>query len=526
MVVANDERNWSWHAISLLIIFWFVSVSVIVASGFMQKEFFNPDIAIPFLGAGALGSIVLSFITLFYDFYKKNHHLWWVLYIFNALLISTILIKVNWNQSLFFLLYLINIIAVGLTLKSKGSYLIGLISLLGYNFAILSSYQSKLYIYLSSVVVNNISIILVSYLSGKLNDYFEVLGIRLDTARDDIRKIKNLHELILSKIPSGVLTIDNQGDLVQWNERAEEILSSTIFATKEGWSRLYQKIQSHSPNEWGKVEISIEEEGDQKKILRTQQAEIQFSDFEDKIKILVLEDVTRLREIEETLRNQEKLAAVGKLAAGIAHEIRNPLASISGSVQLLSTQAGSEENKKLFNIVIKETDRLNLLITEFLDYAKPLPPPTDQVKLIPLINEVLELLKLNPKLRKDVRVECFWQGEHNILGYKDKLKQAFLNIIINSYQALENSNAPSLIISLEREGQFVIIRIKDNGCGMKEETRKRIFEPFYTTKVRGTGLGLAVTHKIFESHGASIMVESEEGRGTEFVIKVKEYGKF
>jgi len=525
MTNINDERNWPWHAISLLVVFWFVSIAVVISTGFFQKEFYNPDLLIPLLSAGALSSIIFSYVTLFYESYKKMTPFWWVLYVFNSILISAILVQINWNQSLFFFLYLVNIIAVGLTLKSNGSYLVGIISLIGYNFAILSSYQSKLYIYLSTIVVNNVSIILVSYLSGKLSDYFDILGIRLDLAHKDIRKIKNLHELILSKIPSGILTIDVEGHLVHWNERAAEILSKKFFKNKNLWMELYDKIKLNSQNELGHTEISIEAENGYNKIIRTQRAMVKFSEIEEKIEIFVIEDVTNLREMEENLRNQQKLAAVGKLAAGIAHEIRNPLASISGSVQLLSSQAGNEEDKKLFNIVIKETDRLNLLITEFLDYAKPLPPPTEHVKLIPLINEVLELIKFNQKLRTDVKVECLWQGDHNILGYKDKLKQAFLNIIINAYQALESSITPIIIIRLDREGDQVIIRIKDNGSGMKNETRNRIFEPFFTTKVKGTGLGLAVTHKIFEAHGASIMVESEEGRGTEFVIKVKEYVK-
>lgn len=525
MTTTPEEQNWSWHALCLLVIFWCVSVGVVLISGFFQKEFFNPEVLIPFLTAGALGSVVLSATTFFYEYYKSTHTLWWMLYIFNALLISVILIKVNWNQSLFFFLYLINIVAAGLTLKSQGSYLVGLISLIGYNFAILVSSQNKLFAYLTTIVVNNCSLLLVSYLSGELSEYFETLGIRLDLAQRDIRKMKNLHELILSHIPSGVLTVDTQGRLIQWNARSQEILSPINLARQEHWEPLYQEIQYQPRNEWGLTEFTLDTGATSKKTLRSQRAEVKFADVDEKVEVFVLDDVTRLREVEEHLRNQEKLAAVGKLAAGIAHEIRNPLASISGSVQLLSHQAGTEEDKKLFNIVIKETDRLNMLITEFLDYAKPFPAPTDSVSLIPLINEVLELVKLNQQLRTDVKVQCFWQGDHYILGFKDKLKQGLLNIIINAYQALSQTENPMLTVSLEKERDLVVLKIKDNGSGMKEETRKRIFEPFFTTKSKGTGLGLAVTHKIFESHGASIIVESKEGLGTEFVIKIKEDAK-
>ncbi len=410
MLTTNDEKNWTWHSVSLLVIFWCVSVFVVVISGFFQKEFFNPEVLIPFLTVGAIGSIVLSLVTFFYEYYKRFHLFWWALYLFNSFLISVLLIKINWNQSLFFFLYLINIVATGLTLKSKGSYLVGLLSLIGYNFAILTSAENKLFIYLTTIVVNNVSLILVSYLSGELSEYFEALGIRLDLAHRDIRKIKNLHELILSNIPSGVLTVDLEGNLIQWTERSKDILSSAIFDNKEEWAHFYTKMKYHPRNELGLTEFAVGEESNNKKILRSQRAEIKFVDSDEKVEIFVLDDVTRLREVEENLRNQDKLAAVGKLAAGIAHEIRNPLASISGSVQMLSRQAGNEEDKKLFNIVIKETDRLNLLITEFLDYAKPFPIPADAVRLIPLIDEVLELVKMNQKLRSDVKVECLWRN--------------------------------------------------------------------------------------------------------------------
>lgn len=523
MILENNERNWTWHSVSMLTIFWFVSVSVVIISGFFQKEFFNPEALIPFFSITILVSIFLSISILFYDYYKKINIFWWGLYLGNALLISLILVKVSWNQTLFFFLYLINILASGLSLKSKGSYLVGLISLIGYNFSILISPQNKLFFYISSIVVNNCSLILVSYLSGQLSDYLETLGLRLDIAHRDIRKIKNIHELILSHIPSGVLTVDSQGHLLQWNPQAEAILSKSTLATRELWDSFYTRLCHINKNELGVIEFSINRDSDLPKIIRLQRALFRFSDTNEQSEVFVIDDVTRLREIEENLRNQEKLAAIGKLAAGIAHEIRNPLASISGSVQMLSVQAGTEEDKKLFNIVIRETDRLNLLITEFLDYAKPLPPPTDVVKVKALLVEVMELLQFNKKLSTKVKLECQWPDEFMILGYKDKLKQAFLNIIINAYQALEQINDPLFLLRLSREDDQVVVRFKDNGCGMKEETRKRIFEPFFTTKAKGTGLGLAVTHKIFEAHGASIIVESKEGLGTEFVIKIKEY---
>lgn len=518
-------NNWSWPALNILTVFWGVCVGIMILSGLFQKEFFNPEIVLPFFTVVAISEFFYSLILFFFDDWKNNRFVWWSLFIINTLLITAVMVSVHWNQSMFFLMYLVNVIASGLTLKSRGSYLIGLLSVIGFDFAVLISPQAKLVSYIFSLVVNNSALVLVAYLSGQLSDYLETLGIRLDLAHRDLRNMKNLHEMILGNIPSGVITIDQQGQLIQGNQRAREILKEEVFSDSLVWKQLWTKLQNSHKNSLGQIEIIWEGDIARKKIIRCQRALMHFELGTDNAEIFVLEDVTELRELEDILKNQEKLAAIGKLAAGIAHEIRNPLASISGSVQLLSSQAGTEEDKKLFNIVIRETDRLNLLISEFLDYAKPLPKPTDRLSLTALIIEVLELISYNKKLRTDVKLERQLENDVLILGYKDKLKQAFLNIIINAYQAMDKTENPSLKITIERERGLAVLRVRDSGCGMKEETRRRIFEPFYTTKSQGTGLGLAVTHKIFEGHGASIIVESEEGKGTEFVIKIKEADK-
>jgi two-component system sensor histidine kinase PilS (NtrC family) len=217
-------------------------------------------------------------------------------------------------------------------------------------------------------------------------------------------------------------------------------------------------------------------------------------------------------------KQNEKLAAIGQLAAGIAHEIRNPLAGISGSIQLLSQDTQDETQEKLMKIILKEIDRLNLLITEFLDYAKPEKKPDSKINVKSTLEEVLVFCRRHP----DVKENFIWEVELNdvqILGFNEKLKQAFLNIIINGIQAMKDSTESKFIISLKKEGQFAVVNLKDSGCGMSEETKKKMFEPFHTTKLKGTGLGLAVTYKILEVHRAGIVVNTELNKGTEFIIK-------
>jgi two-component system, NtrC family, sensor histidine kinase PilS len=161
---------------------------------------------------------------------------------------------------------------------------------------------------------------------------------------------------------------------------------------------------------------------------------------------------------------------------------------------------------------------LDLLITDFLNYAKPEKTPTDKMNLKQVLEEVLYIVKNQTgsiqKLNWDIQLQDLWT-----LGYPEKLKQSFLNILINSVQALKDSQDAQIKLHLFEEKDFAVIKISDNGCGMSADNLKKMFEPFHTTKAKGTGLGLAITHKILELHQAQIDVQSEVGKGTDFIIK-------
>ncbi|MCB0393294.1 MAG: GHKL domain-containing protein [Bdellovibrionales bacterium] len=219
------------------------------------------------------------------------------------------------------------------------------------------------------------------------------------------------------------------------------------------------------------------------------------------------------------MRRNEKMAAIGQLAAGIAHEIRNPLASISGSIQLLKADNSTPENEKLFSIVLKEIDRLNLLITEFLDFARPEGMPSDPINPNTVLSEVMDMVAVNKQLPEGIRQERQLQSKSYILGQADKLKQVFLNLAINAYQAMEGRESSQLTVrSYEKDGHL-LIEFEDNGAGMKPEIANRIFEPFLTTKAKGTGLGLATVHKILENHGAKIHLQTAPNEGTKFTLE-------
>jgi two-component system sensor histidine kinase PilS (NtrC family) len=474
---------------------------------FFQKNFFNPIILLPLYSVIAGVELLLSVFLWKWNDWKANKNIFWFLFVANVFFITALISLTGWMHSVFFLVYLINIIGAGILLQSEGSFWIAALSSVGFNISVLLGPEVKSMNFLFFLALNNVSFFIVSAISGSLSDELQALGLKLSRASTDLRKLRNINELVLENMPSAVVALDHRGVLLPFNSKFSEIIGDGNLneILKNNLSFLEEK------------EIRFQDKLRGARYLRIKERKINEDDILSCV--YILDDVTEIRLFESKMREQEKLAAVGKLATGIAHEIRNPLASISGSVQLLSQQASLPDDLKLFNIVIKETDRLNDLISEFLDYAKPLPKPTDVVSIKTILSEILELSKYNQKLDQNVIVSLDLEVEGKIYGYQDKLKQAIMNIIINAYQAMDKSLEKKLDIKLSEINQAIVLSIKDSGSGMSPEVQKRLFEPFFTTKSRGTGLGLAVTHKILEAHGANMLVESDNEKGTEFVIQ-------
>ncbi len=313
-----------------------------------------------------------------------------------------------------------------------------------------------------------------------------------------------------------MLSFTENGEIVKVNSSAADILGVNDF-TQVSWYQLFPEVQKSEGLFKGDVRYTSPQD-QLTKILGMTVSKTYSPELQAHLSIALFDDLTKIRQLEYNARQNEKLAAVGGLAAGIAHEIRNPLAGISGSIEMLSQTVNNDDDRKLMKIVLREIDRLNNLITEFLDYARPETPPTDPVNLSSLFTEILDSMRLNNQVRADVEQIREYPDGLMILGRRDKLKQAFLNIVLNSYQAMNESSHPSLSVKAVVSENEVRVRIRDTGSGMNEVTKRKMFEPFHTTKPKGTGLGLAVTHKILEGHGAKVFVESEVGVGTEFIL--------
>ena len=236
-------------------------------------------------------------------------------------------------------------------------------------------------------------------------------------------------------------------------------------------------------------------------------------------RVINFQDLTELRRLEGLARRSERLATVGQLAAGIAHEIRNPLASISGSIELLSQSAPtSDDDRALMAIVLREIDRLNLLITELLEYANPRPRALAPVDLAVVIDDVSAVLRQD-RSWGPVTVTATTAPPLALTGDAAQLRQVLWNLARNACEAAA-AGGGHVELRGARTADAVVLEVTDDGPGVAPEHVAHIFDPFFTTKRKGTGLGLATCHAIVAEHGGTIEVDSKVGRGTTFTVRL------
>jgi two-component system sensor histidine kinase HydH len=237
--------------------------------------------------------------------------------------------------------------------------------------------------------------------------------------------------------------------------------------------------------------------------------------------VVFLRDMGEVKGLQAEVRRSERLAALGRLVAGMAHEIRNPLNSIRGFSQHLKGrfEPGTSEGNAL-DVIVKEVDRLNRVITDLLDFSRPREPALKAMDLNDVVRSVLDLVGREAANQGVTVVRELKDDGAGIMGDLDGLKQLFLNLFLNALQAMPDGGV--LTIRTARVGGRGILSLSDTGPGIPEEDQERIFEPFFTTRDTGTGLGLSIVHRIVLDHGAEIRVESKPGSGTSFVVRFPE----
>ncbi len=226
-----------------------------------------------------------------------------------------------------------------------------------------------------------------------------------------------------------------------------------------------------------------------------------------------------LKAMEEHVRRVEKMAAIGEMAAGLAHEIKNPLASLRGSIQMLEESIADPDDQKLMGIILREADRLGALVSDFLLFARP---PAGRREVFNLSHALAETISLFQRDRRfhSIRMESDLTPEVWVEMDPTHLRQILWNLLLNAAEAIEDHGRITIEVFTERP-DHAVLQLSDTGCGIPPDVLKSIFDPFFTTKARGTGLGLSVVHRIIESYDCWINVKSEVNQGTTFILNLK-----
>jgi two-component system sensor histidine kinase PilS (NtrC family) len=367
--------------------------------------------------------------------------------------------------------------------------------------------------YLYKLFVHIISFYLTAYLSGYLSSRLEKTTQKLEKKDLDLRDLEFFSREVVESLPSGLFTTNISGNVLIFNRAAER-----ITGIRKG-SIIGQRIDSvlpffKFPFSEGRKEDIIIVEGVQK-IIGLGISTLRGIDESTKGFIVIFQDLTQLKRLETEMKQKEKWAAIGELSSNIAHEIRNPLASLKGSIEMLKEDSVSKNYKKrLMEIALNEMERLDRIITDFLTYSRPTPPEFKRFELHSMLDETIELLK-NVE-QNNISINKKYTGRLEVDADPQKMRQVFWNLGINSIEAMPEGG--ELIISTRNMDRYVEIIFKDFGAGIDGKNIEKIFYPFFTTKENGTGLGLAIAYRIIEEHNGRINVNSSPGVGTTFEI--------
>jgi two-component system sensor histidine kinase PilS (NtrC family) len=379
------------------------------------------------------------------------------------------------------------------------------------------------------ITVNIVAFLLTAILTGYLAERLRASEKALRKQAIDFEELERLNVSIVSNLSSGLLTVNQEGRIRVFNPYAERL---TGYSQEDAYDHpLSEVIPAFAPlleSIFGPSQDEIEYRDQQGKIFVFGYKSVPIPDKDGTTvgAIIEFQDLTLVKKMKAELERADRLAAIGELSARIAHEIRNPLASISGSVQLIAGGKNIDpQDKTLLDIVLRETERLNILIKDFLAYARPTSPVKTRIRLAWLLGELKTLLEGDQRFNGiTIREEC---PEDLVLFVDgDQFRQVLWNLFVNAAEAMAGKGDitfQALVSgggSEPKDGYPVLLTVADTGEGMDEDALQHLFEPFHSTKPGGSGLGLAMVYRIVESHGGRIRVSSVKGTGTEITISL------
>ena len=381
------------------------------------------------------------------------------------------------------------------------------------------------------VSFHSFAFLVVGLLASKLAEK-QMSGEQLQEATKSLRNLRALHERIIESIRSGLITTDLEGHVFTFNAaaaeitgyKADEVKGRSIFSLFANPEDLTLSASESSESQSRSEADIITPDGFRVRIGYSI-ADLFSEENEASGYIITFQDLTQIRSMEESIRRKDRLAAVGRVGAGLAHEIRNPLGAMRGAIQVLeSSMPPNSVQTDLMGIVLRESDRLNSIITNFLSYAKPKVGNQVEIDVRDAINDTVKLLRHSPDVTERHSIEEILPPSPAFISAdQTQIQQVFWNLARNALQAMPNGGRLKIKLKMVPNQKARII-FEDTGRGMPPEQVEQLFEPFSTSTTGGTGLGLSIVYQIIRDHNGSINVRSIEEEGTtitiEFPLKV------
>lgn len=371
---------------------------------------------------------------------------------------------------------------------------------------------------LTVVMVANLSaFLLVGALAAFLAEQLQGARSQLRESETRLEALQTIYSAVVRSIASGILTVDQNGHITYMNPPAEQLTGLTDAAARGKPMRALLPELAESMGEKpapGRNEVRLQAQDGRRRILGYAVAPL--SGPLPGL-VILFQDLTELRQMEEAVRRSDRLAVVGGLAAGLAHEIRNPLASMCGSIEVLGGSPRLDpQERRLMAVVRSEAERLEALVRDFLSFARPTSPSLEELPGARAVEETVDLFRTRAESQG---LELQVSADETLVLRADarQFRQVLWNLLGNAAEAMQKGRG-RIDVRLGRQGAHALLEVSDSGEGIAQQDLGRIFDPFYTTKEGGTGLGLAIVHRIVEAHGGELSVKSEQGRGSTFRV--------
>jgi two-component system sensor histidine kinase PilS (NtrC family) len=518
-----------------------VAVLVIAAGVWLQNATHTP-IHLPLFALAAAGIAVSSVILLLGPpAVTESRRFAWLQVSLDAVLVTAIVATSGGPQSFFTFLYVLTVIEACLLLSRAGALTVAGLSSVLYIGLVLAKTILPLYelieptettaLEVLTVFTNAGMLVVLAIVAGSLAERYAGAQRDLETQHRHLSDVRAFRDLIFESVGTGLVGVSLDGRITAFNRAAEAITGITTAEALGGtWASIFgpeldiDEIRSavaapgvQSPRH----EIHLTRRDGREIPVGVSFWELRSGDGAAVGLIGVCQDLSSIKQLEQRMRQADRLAAVGRLSANIAHEIRNPLASVSGAIEALAKELPPDATRgRLVEIVLRESQRLNQLITEFLDYARPAPMTLVEVDMATLLEEVIVLLE-HRRLPDGLKVAREISAPLPARADPQQLRQAIWNLCLNAVQAMPEGGELRVggrPLSLASGQSRLELWIADTGAGIAESDLPHVFEPFYSTKPGGTGLGLAAVYRIVQDHGGHIEVRSRAGQGTTMII--------